>query len=71
MGLPMNKLETAFQKFKNAHYLAVKRDIEAEYKEDWNGKFLKKCNEAWALSNQLEKEFLELLKNEYFYEDIK
>ena len=58
----MNELEKAFQKFKNAYYQAVKRDMEAEHKEEWEAGPLKKCEEAWKISNELEKKFLELLR---------
>jgi hypothetical protein len=42
------EIEQALRKFENAHYLAVKRDTEAEMAEEWKPSKLKKCEDAWT-----------------------
>ena len=38
----------ALNKYENAHYQAVRKDMEAELAEEWQPRRLKACEEAWA-----------------------
>ena len=38
----------ALNKYENAHYNAVRRDMQAELAEEWESQKLKMCEEAWV-----------------------
>jgi hypothetical protein len=42
------KIMTALNRYENAHYKAVRKDMEAELAPEWEARRLKAAEEAWA-----------------------
>jgi hypothetical protein len=60
----MNDLDRAFQKFKNAHHLAVRNDTMrglCEHTDPYYPALKKKSDRAWSASVNAELEFVELM----------